>query len=202
MIAIREESLARAIAGDRDAAEKLFRLYAPSLRRRVESQIPTSLQSLVEPEDVLQETFTEAFVAIEQCRARCGRSFFAWLCSIAANNLADLQRALFAMRRDARRTSTWSLTEQPLEQLAWDLTGHDETPSFPARQSELAQLLSESLQNLPPESRQVVVLYDLRQWSIEAVAEKLNCSVGSVYMRRQRAHRMLRKILESFSLYP
>ena len=194
-----EETLVRAIAGDPDEAEKLFRSYWPQLRQMIAGRIPHTIQALVEADDVLQETYAEAFLNIQACQAACGRTFFAWLSSIAEHNLLDLQRGLFASRRDVRRTFSTTDCERSLDQLARNLGSSAGSPVHSAGHHEMAANLRTALSELPAAYRSVIVLYDLRQLAIDKVAEQLQCSVGSVYMRRQRGHRMLRNILQSFS---
>lgn len=196
-----EETLARAIAGDPDEAEKLFRSYSPQLRQMIADRIPATIQALVEADDVLQETYAEAFLSIQACQAACGRTFFAWLSSIAEHNLLDLQRGLFATRRDVRRTCSAASLDRSLDQLARALTPSSESPMHSAGRRELSEKLRSALLELPDAYRSVIMLYDLRQLPIDQVAEQLQCSVGSIYMRRQRGHRLLRGILQSFSRY-
>lgn len=196
-----EETLSRAIAGDADEAEKLFRSYWPQLRQMIAGRIPHTIQSLVEADDVLQETYAEAFSSIQACQAACGHTFFAWLSSIAEHNLLDLQRGLFATRRDVRRTCSNTNLERSLNHLARKLAPSTESPPDSAGRHELGEKLRSAVLELPDAYRSVIALYDLRQLPIDKVAEQLHCSIGSVYMRRQRGHRMLREILQSFSRY-
>lgn len=140
-------------------------------------------------------------MSIHACQAACGRTFFAWLSRIAEHNLLDLQRGLFASRRDVRRTCSNTELERSLDQLARKLAPSSESPLQSAGRHELGEKLRAALSELPDAYRSVIVLYDLRQLPIDKVAEQLHCSVGSVYMRRQRGHRMLRGILQSFSRY-
>ncbi len=201
MLAECDADVSLAIRGNLDEAEQLFRACAPGLRRLIAYRLPRSMQAAVDADDVLQESLAEAFQELSRCRATCTESFFAWLRTIAEHNMIDLQRGLFALRRDVRRNRATEVTDSSLEQLALDLAPAGETPSRMARTHELSDKLRAALDGLPEAYRTVIVHYDLRQLPIDAVAEVLGCSVGAVYMRRQRAHRMLRRVLASFSRY-
>lgn len=196
-----EDFLAGAMSGDLEATEQLLRWCAPPLREIVAAQIPAAMRPLVDAEDILQETFAEAFHEISRCRAETGPAFFAWLRTIAEHNLTDLKRRLFAQCRDVRRNQRPLDAEDALERLAWAVCPLADSPSRGARRSELGAQLRAALAEMPDAYRAVVTLYDLGQLPVDSVARRLDCSVGSVYMRRQRAHRLLRDILQSYSRF-
>lgn len=201
MLADYETDVSQAVQGDLDQVEMLFRACSPKLRRWIELRLPQSIRSSVDADDVLQETFAEAFQEIGRCRAKCLPSFFQWVLAIAEHNLIDLQRGLFALRRDVRRTCSVASCELTIHRLALDLQCPHETPSWAARSHELADRLRWAIAELPADYREVVVRYDLRQLPIDEVADELGCSAGAVYMRRQRAHRLLRRQMVSFSRF-
>lgn len=64
------ERIARAVAGDRSALERLLLDSDERLMREVAGWIPPELASVVSPEDVLQEVYIEAFRHVSGFRPR------------------------------------------------------------------------------------------------------------------------------------
>ena len=75
------------------------------------------------------------------------------------------------------------------------------SPSGRAARIEVKELLNRAIEQLPESYRKVVTLYDLKERSAEEVAAVCECSPGAVYMRRARAHEMLKSLLGSQSAY-
>jgi DNA-directed RNA polymerase specialized sigma24 family protein len=61
---------------------------------------------------------------------------------------------------------------------------------------EAVESLLQSIDLLPTAYREVVRRFDLLGQSARAIAGQMNCSEGAVYMRRTRAHQLLREWLE------
>lgn len=190
----------RAVQGDGDALTRLLLRHGPGLRYPIRAQIPARLRPLLSEDDVLQESYAEAFLHIGRFDAT--GSFRAWISRIARNNLLDAIRGLDARRRDGKRRqgggpdrgAPWPGPVDPLDDSAT-------TPSRSAMGRELAEHLDRALDQLPVAYGDVVRLYDLDGLSAGEVAQALGCSPGAVFMRRARAHRMLGEILESFSIF-
>lgn len=149
----------------------------------------------------MQESYAEAFLSFEQLHDQ--DSLEPWLKRIAHNNLRDAIKELEAWKRGGAshqlregtegRSGYWRLVDS--------LCDSGTTPSGFARRSELCEVLDRVLKQLPDAYRRVVQLYDLEDRSAKQVAEILNCTPGAVFMRRSRAHSMLRQHLGTLSDY-
>jgi len=189
--------LDRARAGDEEALAELLRRFGPGLRRSLAGAIPARWQALLSTDDVLQQTYTDAFLAISSFRPAGPDAVSAWLKRLAHNNLRDALRILEAEKRGGRPPP--GLTEEQscerlVERLAAD-TGS--TPSRAAARDERARILLDTLERLPGPYRQVIREVDLRGRSIEAVAAELGRSPGAAYLLRHRAHASLAGLLGS-----
>ncbi len=91
-MATEDELLQQACDGDEKALGKLLDLHTPELRRVVARKLPARWQSLLSEEDVLQQTFTDAFLDIHQFKPGPGSVFVAWLTTLATRNLYDAIR--------------------------------------------------------------------------------------------------------------
>ena len=142
-----------------------------------------------EAEDVAQEAFLKAFRDLANFRGES--KFSTWLISITLNEA----------RRRLRRQSTIrmeSLDEPPEE------GGHAspallrdwrEIPSEALERREVRELLQNAIEHLSPIYREVLVLRDIQELSIEETAGTLAISISSVKVRLHRARIMLQKEL-------
>jgi RNA polymerase sigma-70 factor (ECF subfamily) len=76
-----------------------------------------------------------------------------------------------------------------------DFADWREIPSEAVERSEIRALLAKALASLTQKYREVFILRDMEQISIEETAEVLNISIASVKTRLLRARLMLRDIL-------
>ena len=109
----REEDphVVRAAEGDRMALEELLRECSSQIRAGLTVR-PSSRRSL-DPEDVMQVTFLEAFLRVSSLRVRTRDGFEAWLARIAANNLRD---ALRGLQREKRPEAHERITRGPADE--------------------------------------------------------------------------------------
>jgi RNA polymerase sigma-70 factor (ECF subfamily) len=192
------DDVRRAIGGDADALVRLLHRYGPDVRRSIRGEIPPQFRPVLSEDDVMQESYAEAFLSIGQLDAQS--SFAGWLRRIAKNNLLDAVKGLRTGRRGGNhaRVETDRGEEGGLS-LFDVLEAGGTTPSRGAMRGELGEVFERVLARLPDAYRDVVRRYDLECRTAEEVAGLLHCSPGAVYMRRARAHDMLREMLGRFS---
>ncbi len=93
--------LSAARGGEREALGVLLEVYRNYLRLLARAQIDLHLQAKMNPSDIVQETFLEAFRDFGQFCGQTEAEFVAWLRQILANNLGPSgQHRLFASCRD------------------------------------------------------------------------------------------------------
>lgn len=186
----------RAVAGDQDALRALLEHYGPIVARRVDGQIDRRWRGMVEADDVMQVTYLEAFLQIDQLVGRTGSAFEGWIAKMADHNLRDAIRELSAKKRPnpSRRIASVFGGDSSLALL--NLLGATfSTPSQHAAREEYGRTLDSALTRLPEDYRTVVKLYDLENKTAEDVAHSMKRSVGAIYMLRMRAHDRLRTLL-------
>ena len=191
----------RASHGDAEALGSLLESCGPHLARILAGKIGGNWQSLLDLDDVIQVTFLEAFVRIDQCNAADARSFLGWVTRIAENNLQDAIREL---GRAKRCPPGPRLQAGDVDSSCADLFNALTTTTSPSRaagRNEVRALLEAALSQLPADYQRVVRLYDLEGQSAGEVAGVLGRSEGAVYMLRARAHDRLRELLGARSRY-
>lgn len=185
----------RAIQGDYDVLEALLSEHGPGVRAQISGRIDATLQALLDPDDVMQVTYLEAFLRVRGLENRGPEAFRAWLATLATNNLRDAIRGLSAQKRmplNHRLAVNGAGSEAVLlEQLAVTST----TASREFAVSELHSIVRAEVDALPTDYARVVRLYHLEGKSADEVASVLGRSSGSIYMLRARALDLLRERL-------
>ena len=194
MTADAEARIRAAVAGDADAMAELLNEHGPDVERTL--TIARAWRSVLEPADVMQVTYLEAFLEIRRYDPERAQPFRAWLQRIAENNLRDAIRGL---QRQKRPQPSNRVTVPARADSTWELYGHlgvtTTTPSRYATHEERVSHLNAALEALPDDYGQVVRLYDLQGLPIAEVSRQMKRSAGAVHMLRARAHDRLRQLL-------
>jgi len=181
-----EEHLIRRITdGEHEAFYELIRPH----ERRVYAAAFALLRSQEDAEDCAQEAMLKAFKNIRQFRSEA--KFSTWLIQIAVNEA-----------RKRRRQKRGDLME-PIDQdhdvedayAPREFADWREIPSEALERKEVRDRLAEALSAIGHIYREVFVLRDMEQLSIEDTAKALGISTASVKTRLLRARLMLRDLL-------
>ncbi len=185
------------------ALRVLLERFGGEVRKRIASRIEARWRSLLDEDDVMQVTYLEAFLHIDQLTARDTASFLAWLTRIAENALRDAERGLSRQKRldPARRvvTAGRTPTSDSYDGLLDCLGVNTVTPSNEAARRDAAGSLEAAIQRLPDDYQAAVRLYDLEGRPVSEVATAMGRSVGAVHMLRARAHDRLREFMGNTS---
>ncbi len=175
-------------SGDEAAFELLFERH----RRSVTRLAYRFFYRREQVEDIVQESFAEAYFALGSYRGGQERSFIAWLSRITVRTCYD------ALRRLKRTESAMSDLNEEEETLLADKlrrVGHGSDIENAAISRDLASKL---LQRLGPEDRMVLTLLSIADLSIAETAELTGWSVPKVKMRAHRARKALQRVLHKF----
>jgi RNA polymerase sigma-70 factor (ECF subfamily) len=141
-------------------------------------------------EDILQETFVNAYRAIDRFEGRAHVS--TWLYRIAHNAV------LMRLRKEKGMPDLHSLDDD-LDLDTFAVRGQQESgPERQLLQSELLEKMDEALANLSENLRVVFVLRDIDGLSTAETAEVLDLSQTAVKSRLHRARLALRQELEPY----
>jgi RNA polymerase sigma-70 factor (ECF subfamily) len=168
--------IVRVLAGDVDAYTPLVdRHYEPCARyaRRM-------LGNGHDAEDVLQETFLRAYLALGRYRER--NQFRAWLFRILVNQCRSHVRW---RRRQAQHLADGASAEA--------IAG-----TAPVASGALRGVLQAALDTLDSSSREALLLKYGEQWDYEAMSRMTGDSVSALKMRVKRAREAVRPLLEEW----
>ena len=138
--------------------------------------------------DVLQDTLVQAYRALKDLEHP--EALRTWIWRVAAN-------ACLMMRRKERHEPGRDLSLEELMPTP-DRGGAVQIPDPAAladeslEREEMRRLVRESIRDLPPESRIVLVMRDMEGLSTQEVAEALGLGESAVKMRLHRARLMVR----------
>lgn len=190
--------VARAVGGDADALSQLLEKYGPDVEERL--QIARKWRPVLEPGDVMQVTYLEAFLQIGRFRPDQYESFPGWLRRIAENNLRDAIRGLERQKQpQPERRVEAMVGAESFVHLYETLAATSTTPSRVVGKADTKRLLEECIDQLPPDYARTIRLYDLEGRPIGEIAEQMGRSPGAVHMLRARAHERLCELLGTAS---
>jgi RNA polymerase sigma-70 factor (ECF subfamily) len=198
-----ERLVGRARLGDRAAFDELTIGLAEPLLRKIRRRLGSDLREILDPEDVLQETFLRAFASIGEFRWQGAESFGRWIEGIAFHFL--LHSARKHGRRKVLRVERGRRVPEgdPGSTAGAGALADGPSPSHLQRREERFERLKKAIEDLSPEYRAVVRLSRIEGLKNAEIAEKLGRSPASVRNLLFRAMKQLRRTFgdtESLSL--
>jgi RNA polymerase sigma-70 factor (ECF subfamily) len=177
--------IAAILAGEIQLFHELIRPY----ERSVYIMALSYMKNEADAEDVAQEAIVRAFRKLSSFRAES--KFSTWLISITINE------ARSRLRRQAlvRMESLDQLLDEDTGLSPTLLRDWREIPSEAIERDEVRKLIQQAVDQLPDIYREVFLLRDVEELSINEAAEALKISIPSVKVRLHRARLMLQKQL-------
>src|SRR6478609_7977719 len=168
-----DDVVARAVAGERDALQKVLETIRPIVLRYVRARIGTAERSGLSADDVAQEVCLAAITALPRYKDQ-GRPFLAFVYGIAAHKVADAYRAMGRNQSDATDTLP-------------DRASGDPGPEQLAMDSDAAARMDRLLAVLPEKQREILILRVVVGMSAEETAEAVGSTAGAVRVAQHRA---------------
>ena len=179
------EIIASIVRGETHLFHDLIRPY----ERRVYAMVLSLLQNEADAEDAAQEAFLQAFRNLDKFRAEA--KFSTWLISIALNEARSELRQKKTMKMETLDAGS---DEEGYVCPAL-LRDWREVPSEALERKEVRQILQLAVAELPGIYREIFLLRDVEELSVNESAQALGISVTSVKTRLHRARMMLQKTL-------
>ena len=180
------ELVCKAQSGDRKAFEQLVLKYQP----RLYTLSYKLAGNYTDAQDLAQEAFIKAYKGLGNFRGEA--EFGTWLYRIAVNIWLNEKR-----RRE--KNVTYSLDE-PLMTADGEITREipDSTgdPLEILQTKEFRGLVASALNEITKEHKTVLVLREIEGFSYDEIAAIIECSIGTVRSRLNRAREALRKKIE------
>lgn len=177
-----QEVVERVRAGDTAAYEVLMRRYNQLLFRIARS----ILHDDDEAEDVVQDAYVRAYVALDQFAGRA--KFATWLARIAVHEASS-------RLRKRKRIGDVPVSAHQRSQNMEEMKCSDPDPEQETLRRETVTLLEQALDRLPATYRPVFVLREIENMSTAETASCLDLTEETVKIRLLRARQMLREEL-------
>ncbi len=175
-----QQLIQETLAGDHDAYGGLVDRFSA----RLFNAMLHVTGSNDEAEEVVQETFVQAFLKLDTFQGNS--HFYTWLYRIAFNN---------TLSRHRRRRPNFSL-DTGRECLGVDPPDNVDRPDERLLRDERIAMVQRGLQQLTEEHRAILVLREMQELSYEEIAEVLCINLGTVRSRLSRARAALKSIFE------
>jgi len=178
----------QAAAGDEDALERLLCLHHRRMLGFARRKIDVQWRQRIEPEDVLQEAYVEAFSSIGGFQYQGEESFYHWMTRIIENRFFNHVRLWKTQKRAAAREARpgdrsssgyGSLLDQCLREVR--------TPSLALRRADAEGALLGCLARLPEDYRRVIRRRFLEEADFAALAGEFGRSEDAVRRMTDRA---------------
>jgi len=170
------------LAGDRER----FSLLMDRYRERIFALTRRMVGNEAEAEDLMQQTFTEAFEALERFDQR--RRFRTWLFRIATNNCLDFLKSHRRLEHP-----TGDSGEYEAAMFAGRMDASPEQWLHTTRRLSRALI---ALKELKPKYRLPVILKDLEGLSYEEIQEVMDLPQGTLRIRVHRGRARIRELLK------
>lgn len=180
---LEEELVIRSQKGDVNAFEELVARY----ERKVYSIAYRFTGNKEDAYDLAQEAFLRAYQSLKNFKNNA--SFSTWISKIISNICIDQLRKIKRNPQTSLDEEIWleegSVTKQ--------IQDGGPTPEQIIENKELKKYLQGLILQLNPEYRMVIVLRDIYGYSYEEIAEMMDCSLGTVKSRLNRARKALKQ---------
>ncbi|NLM44449.1 MAG: sigma-70 family RNA polymerase sigma factor [Clostridiales bacterium] len=182
----------RSKKGDIDAFEELIYNYekkAYNIAYRI-------MGNEEDAKDMAQEAFIKIYKSIGNFRG--DSTFSTWLYRIVTNVCLDELR-----KRKKNNTVPLEMSIESEKGTAIvELSAEKETPEDIYEQVEKKQLIQSAISSLSEDYKTVIILRDVQGFSYEEIATMLNCSLGTIKSRINRARNLLKdKLRHQLELY-
>jgi RNA polymerase sigma-70 factor (ECF subfamily) len=184
-----EELVAKAQAGGSTAFDALIVKHSPRLYALVYNMTANHDDT----DDLLQDVWAKVYRSIGGFRGQS--QFYTWVHSIAANTTIN-----FLKKRGRRWTmSLDDLDSGILQDKEFTELQAASTPVRDADLGELQKKINEAIQQLTPDHRAVVTMFDIQGLPHAEIAKILRISEGTVRSRLFYAHKQLQAWLSEFA---
>jgi RNA polymerase sigma-70 factor (ECF subfamily) len=167
--------------GDREA----FGLLVETHRRRVFSLVFHLVRRKDEIEDLVQEIFLKAFLAIRGYNFQS--AFSTWLNRIAINHCYDYLRR----ERASRISYVGQMSAEAQRQIEETVSAEGSQGLNPEQQALVRNLAAALLERAPADDGVILVLKEMEDFSVEEIAELLRLREGTVKVRLHRARKRM-----------
>jgi RNA polymerase sigma-70 factor, ECF subfamily len=168
-------------SGDTEAFDELFLRY----KRKLFAVALRIVNNREDAEDVVQESFHKAFLHLSTFQEKS--RFSTWLTRIAMNES-------FMVLRRRKRTLEVSQesADDDVKSIAATFVDQSPNPEQSYWRQERDQFLTEAIDRLSPKLQSTILLYDIKEYSVNETAQILGLTIAAVKSRLNHGREKLR----------
>ncbi len=184
--------------GVRDARDELFERYSKRVLGVARARLGARMSTKMESADLAQDALVEALQSLPSYETRGESSLIRWLAAIVQNRISAKSKYFGAARRCARREISLDRRAPDESGPAIDPAADVPTPSGEFRAAERHDIVTECLNELPPNYRELIRLRDFEDLAWEEIAATIGAaSPDAARMMHTRARTQLGKLLQA-----
>lgn len=180
-----KELLKKCQSGDREA----FNILVETYQRQVINLAYGMLSNSEDATDAAQEVFIKVYRNIDNFEGKS--SLATWIYRITSNVCKDFLRK---RTRTIQAVSIYEGSEDD-DDRPMEIKDSSPTPQEHIEMTETQREVRKALDELPEEYKSVIVMYDLEGLSYDEISNVLQCPVGTIKSRLNRARKALKKNL-------
>ncbi|TYO96578.1 sigma-70 family RNA polymerase sigma factor [Desulfallas thermosapovorans] len=169
--------------GHTEAFEQLVKMY----QNKVYALCYQLTNSQSDAQDLAQEAFVKAYRSLSGFRNEA--DFGTWIHRITVNLWINTKR-----RRRPELSLDATITTDNGE-VSFDVPSDDESPEDIIERKEFSSLVQRTMNGLSEEHRTVLILREMHGYNYDEIAQIMNCSLGTVKSRINRARQNLKKMI-------
>ncbi|EMI52929.1 sigma-70 family RNA polymerase sigma factor [Rhodopirellula sallentina] len=190
--------------GDAESLECLLSSYIGYLKVLSHSQLDPRVRVRLSASDLVQESLLEAHRDFQKFAGTTTAEFTGWLRQILVHNAARaVETHLLAAKRDHRREHSLDTLRRAADESHARLDSmtavHRRGPASEAEHQDDLTVLSNAIEKLSPEYRDVIVLRHVEGLAFAEIAVRMNRSSGAARMLWMRAIEKLRDAMSDES---
>ncbi len=186
--------VSRSQAGDMEAFDQLVTRY----RGKIYAMTVNMIHNDADAWDLAQDTFVKAWKALPKFQARS--NFYTWLYRISHNVTYDWLRK--RQNRVEKAEFDDSIQSNQIDKSAPTSPRDMARPDENAQRTELKQSIRDAIAQLSPEHRAAILLKEVEGLRYEEIAERTDCSIGTVMSRLFYARKKLQLIFTEQNIRP
>jgi RNA polymerase sigma-70 factor (ECF subfamily) len=136
-------------------------------------------------EDIEQEVYIKTWKNLDKCKGK--GNFAGWLKTVAANASRDF------LRSKAFRQSTLQV---PDDEKTVNIQDYTQAPENVFARAQRQRAIAKAIESLKDKQREVIMLFEIEELSLDEISKKLKCPTGTVKSRLFSARRELAEILK------
>jgi RNA polymerase sigma-70 factor (ECF subfamily) len=179
--------------GSREAMDRLLDLCRSYLLQVADEQVGAALRVKMSPADLVQDTLLEAHLGFDRFEGSTEEELRGWLRTTLFHNLDSLRRSF---ETDKRQLTRELQDRGPANDRLARTQDSVESPSAHTQAQERDEPLERALQQLPEDSRRVLLLHEWDGLTFAAIGLQMGCSVEAVRATWRRALDELQTLLE------